>query len=151
MISGKTDGGVISIQKKTKNVETHPQRRALMTINTNAKNSAISATSVFGASITAADSIAKMAIVQVLENNLHYLLSSDTYEMTRTEIENKIRQDLHGHVEKHLLNKMDFFKEVIIEHLHKLEYSPIVKKLEYDANNKLTNVVVDLDIKEEKS
>ncbi len=122
-----------------------------MTINTNAKNSAISATSVFGASITAADSIAKMAIVQVLENNLHYLLSSDTYEMTRTEIENRIRQDLHGHVEKHLLNKMDFFKEAIIEHLHKLEYSPIVKKLEYDANNKLTNVVVDLDIKEEKS
>ncbi len=122
-----------------------------MTINTNVKNSAISATSIFGASITAADSIAKMAIVQVLENNLHYLLSSDTYEMTRTEIENRIRQDLHGHVEKHLLNKMDFFKEAIIEHLHKLEYSPIVKKLEYDANNKLTNVVVDLDIKEEKS
>jgi len=122
-----------------------------MTINTNAKNSSISATSVFGASITAADSIAKMAIVQVLENNLHYLLSSDTYEMTRTEIENRIRQDLKGHVEKHLLNKMDFFKEVIIEQLHKLEYSPVVKKLEYDANNKLTNVVVDLDIKEEKS
>jgi len=150
MTSGKMDGGVTSIQRKT-SVETHPQRRALMTINTNAKNSAISATSVFGASITAADSIAKMAIVQVLENNLHYLLSSDTYEMTRTEIENRIRQDLHGHVEKHLLNKMDFFKEAIIEHLHKLEYSPIVKKLEYDANNKLTNVVVDLDIKEEKS
>lgn len=120
-----------------------------MTINTNAKNSAISATSVFGSSISAADSIAKMAIVQVLENNLQYLLSSDTYELTRTEIENKIKQDLKNEVEQHLQSKMDTFKNVIIQHLHTLKFSPIVKKLEYDANNKLSNVVVDLDIKEE--
>lgn len=120
-----------------------------MTINTNAKNSPLSATSVFGASITAADSIAKMAIVQVLENNLQYLLSSDTYEMTRTEIEERIKRDLKESVENHLQSKMDSFKTVIIEHLHTLKFSPVVKRLEYDANNKLSNVVVDLDIKEE--
>lgn len=120
-----------------------------MTINTNAKNSSLSATSVFGASITAADSIAKMAIVQVLENNLQYLLSSDTYELTRTEIEERIKRDLKESVENHLQSKMDSFKTVIIEHLHTLKFSPVVKRLEYDANNKLSNVVVDLDIKEE--
>jgi hypothetical protein len=120
-----------------------------MTINTNAKNNALSATSVFGASIVAADSIAKMAIVQVLENNLQYLLSSDTYEMTRGEIEERIKNNLRDSVEEHLQSKMDSFKTVIIEHLHTLKFSPIVKKLEYDANNKLSNVVVDLDIKEE--
>jgi hypothetical protein len=120
-----------------------------MTINTNAKNSAMSATSVFGASIGAADSIAKMAIVQVLENNLHYLLTSDMYEMTRGEIEDRIKKDLKETVENHLQSKMDTFKTVIIEHLHTLKFSPIVKSLEYDANNKLSNVVVDLDIKKE--
>lgn len=122
-----------------------------MSINTNAKNAAFSATSVFGSSISAADSIAKMAIVQVLENNLQYLLSSDTYEMTRTEIENRIRQNLQDEVERHLQSKMDTFKNVIVQHLHTLKFSPVVKRLEYDANNKLSNVVVDLDIKEEKS
>jgi len=118
-----------------------------MTINTNAKNSAMSATSVFGASIGAADSIAKMAIVQVLENNLQYLLTSEMYEMTRGEIEDRIKKDLKETVENHLQSKMDTFKTVIIEHLHTLKFSPIVKSLEYDANNKLSNVVVDLDIK----
>lgn len=122
-----------------------------MSINTNAKNSAFSATSVFGSSISAADSIAKMAIVQVLENNLQYLLTSDTYEMTRTEIENRIRQNLKDEVERHLESKMDTFKNVIVQHLHTLKFSPVVKRLEYDANNKLSNVVVDLDIKEETS
>jgi len=118
-----------------------------MTINTNAKNIAMSATSVFGASIGAADSIAKMAIVQVLENNVQYLITSDIYEMTRGEIEDRIKKDLKETVEQHLQSKMDTFKTTIIEHLHTLKFSPIVKKLEYDANNKLSNVIVELDIK----
>jgi len=118
-----------------------------MTINTNAKNIAMSATSVFGASIGAADSIAKMAIVQVLENNVQYLITSDIYEMTRGEIEDRIKKDLKETVERHLQSKMDTFKTTIIEHLHTLKFSPIVKKLEYDANNKLSNVIVELDIK----
>ena len=121
-----------------------------MTIQTkDVQNAKLSASSILGNSCEAASAVARLAIYNVVENQIAALTLNSADDMHKKDVEKSLNYELSKYVDNFLSQKLDEFKYSVLSSLRELEFDPRVRRIDY-ADNLIKDVHVDLKITKKK-